>query len=398
MPEYLRFQQTKKMIDSSGIRNPFFSVHEGRIGDTTTIEGRELISFASYNYLGLSGTDEVNAAAKEAIDTFGTSVSASRIVSGEKTIHKQLESEIAEFLSVEDVITFPGGHATNESVIGHLVKPGDLIIHDSFAHNSIIQGAELSGARRRPFNHNDSEHLDQVLTEIRHEYERVLIAIEGLYSMDGDYPDLAKFVEVKNRHKAWLYVDEAHSIGTLGETGRGIAEVYGVKRDDVECWMGTLSKSFGSCGGFIAGKKELIEFLRYTTPGFVFAAGMPPANVGAARGALKAMQQNPSLVKQLRKNSQLFLELAKSAGLDTGMAMGTPIVPIITRSSEKALELSGALFDNGINAQPILYPAVPEDETRIRIFMTALHTEEQIRTSVETIAREWKRISAAPVA
>ena len=145
------------MIDSSGIRNPFFSVHEGRIGDTTTIEGRELISFASYNYLGLSGTDEVNAAAKEAIDTFGTSVSASRIVSGEKTIHKQLESEIAEFLSVEDVITFPGGHATNESVIGHLVKPGDLIIHDSFAHNSIIQGAELSGARRRPFNHNDWE-------------------------------------------------------------------------------------------------------------------------------------------------------------------------------------------------------------------------------------------------
>ena len=393
MPEYIRFQRMKQMIHETGLRNPFFSVHEGRIGDTTQVDGRELISFASYNYLGLSGTDDVNREAKSAIDDFGTSVSASRIVSGEKTIHKQLEFEIAEFLGTEDVITFPGGHATNESVIGHLASPGDLVIHDSFAHNSIIQGAELSGARRRPFNHNDWKHLDEILTEIRCDYEQVIIAIEGLYSMDGDYPELDKFVKVKKRHKAWLYVDEAHSIGTLGETGRGIAEIYDVAREDVECWMGTLSKSFGSCGGFIAGKKALVEYLRYTTPGFVFAAGMPPANVGAARGALKALRKDPRLVTQLQKNSQLFLELAKSAGLDTGMCQGTPIIPIITRGSVLALALSEALFENGINAQPILYPAVPEHETRVRIFMTALHSEEQIRFSVDTIAREWARIS-----
>ena len=400
MPEYVRLQSLQKRIQDSGIRNPFFSVHEGRIGDTTNIDGKELISYASYNYLGLSGHPDVTAAAKDAIDNFGTSVSASRIVSGEKTIHKQLEHELAKFLNVEDVITFPGGHACNESIIGHLVGRGDLVVHDSFAHNSLIQGAMLSGAQRRPFEHNDWKDLERILSRCRSEYQRVLILIEGLYSMDGDYPDLPRFIEIKKRHKAWLYVDEAHSIGTLGATGRGLAEVYDVDRADAECWMGTLSKSFGSCGGFVGGTKPLIEFLKYTTPGYVFAAGMPPANVGAALGSLRVLQQRPDLVEQLQVNAKLFLQLAKESGLDTGMAQGTAIIPIITGHSLKALRLAEALFNHGINAQPILYPAVPEKETRVRIFMTAIHTEAQIRESVEILAREWNRIEskdAAPV-
>ncbi|MEL7500289.1 MAG: aminotransferase class I/II-fold pyridoxal phosphate-dependent enzyme [Planctomycetota bacterium] len=394
MPEFLRLQSMQQDIAATGIRNPFFSVHEGRISDTTMIDGRELISYASYNYLGLSGHPDVATAAKEAIDEFGTSVSASRIVSGEKTIHKQLEQELAEFIGVEDVMTFPGGHACNESVIGHLVGPGDLIIHDSFAHNSIVQGAELSGARRRPFEHNNWQELNRTLKNIRGDYRRVLIAVEGLYSMDGDYPDLQRFIDVKNKHHAWLYVDEAHSIGTLGETGRGLGELAEVDRRDVELWMGTLSKSFGSCGGYVGGKRALIEYLRYTTPGYVFAAGMPPANVGAALGSLRVLKKNPGLVKKLLSNAQLFLKLANEAGIDTGMAQGTAIVPIMTGHSMKALRLSEALFHKGINAQPILYPAVPEKETRVRIFMTAAHTEQQIRESVAVIAREWHRIQS----
>ena len=393
MPEFIRLQRMREMIEATGLRNPFFSVHEGRIGDTTRIDGRELISFASYNYLGFSGNDEVCAAAKEAIDSFGTSTSASRIVSGEKTIHKVLEKELAEFIGVEDTITFPGGHACNESVIGHLVGPGDLIIHDSLAHNSIIQGAALSGARRRPFDHKNWEQLDTILTEIRHEYRRVLIAIEGLYSMDGDFPDLSKFVEIKKRHKAWLFVDEAHSIGTLGETGRGLGEVYGIQRNDVECWMGTLSKSLGSCGGFIGGSSKLVEYLKYTTPGYVFAAGTTPSNVGAALGALRLLQEDNTRVKQLQVNSKLFLELAKAAGLDTGLSHGSPIIPILTRSSLLALRLSQGVFERGINAQPILHPAVPENDARVRIFMTAVHTEAQIRQSVDIISEEWQKIS-----
>ena len=392
MPEFMRLQSLRQRIEDSGIRNPFFSVHEGRISDTTEIDGKQLISYASYNYLGLSGDPEVNLSAKDAIDNFGTSVSASRIVSGEKTIHKQLEKELSEFLGVEDVITFPGGHGCNESVIGHLMGRGDLILHDSFAHNSLIQGAMLSGAQRRPFEHNNWEDLENILRSCRGEYRRVLIIIEGLYSMDGDYPNLPKFVEIKKRYKAWLYLDEAHSIGTLGETGRGLGEVYDVQRDDIECWMGTLSKSFGSCGGFVGASRSLIEYLRYTTPGYVFAAGMPPANVGAALGSLRVLQRRPELVAKLQSNAQLFLSLAKEAGLDTGMAQGTAIIPIITGHSLKALRLSEALFDHGINAQPILYPAVPEKETRVRIFMTAAHSEKQIRDSVEILAREWERI------
>lgn len=393
MPEFMRLQSLRKRIEDSGIRNPFFSVHEGRISDTTEIDGKELISYASYNYLGLSGDPEVNLSAKNAIDNFGTSVSASRIVSGEKTIHKQLEKELSDFLGVDDVITFPGGHACNESVIGHLVGRGDLILHDSFAHNSLIQGAMLSGAQRRPFEHNNWEDLENILRSCRGEYRRVLIIIEGLYSMDGDYPNLPKFIEIKKRYKAWLYLDEAHSIGTLGETGRGLGEVYDVQRDDIECWMGTLSKSFGSCGGFVGASRSLIEYLRYTTPGYVFAAGMPPANVGAALGSLRVLQKRPELVAKLQANARLFLSLAKEAGLDTGMAQGTAIIPIITGHSLLALRLSESLYDHGINAQPILYPAVPEKETRVRIFMTAAHTEKQIRDSVEILAREWEKIT-----
>jgi len=391
-PEFVLLDEQTKQMESSGVRNPFFSVHEGRVDNMTRIDGRELISYGSYNYLGLSGHPDVNASAKEAIDTFGTSVSASRIVSGEKTIHRELESELSEFLGVEDVMTFPGGHATNETIIGHLVGPQDLIVHDAFAHNSIVQGAILSGARRRPFKHNDWRDLFEILKDARRDFRRVLIAVEGLYSMDGDYPDLPRFVEVKKRFKAWLYVDEAHSIGTLGDTGRGIGEMYGVDRSDVDCWMGTLSKSFGSCGGFLAGKAELIQFLRYTTPGYVFAAGMPPANAGAALGALRVLKKNPQLVTKLQSNSQLFLKLAQDAGIDTGMALGTPIIPIICGHNSRALLLSEALYNEGINAQPILYPAVPQEETRVRIFMTASHTEEQIRHSVEVLAKAWNQV------
>ncbi|MBL8892660.1 MAG: aminotransferase class I/II-fold pyridoxal phosphate-dependent enzyme [Planctomycetaceae bacterium] len=393
MPEYLRFERTRNLMLSTGARNPYFSVHDGVIADTTRIDGRELISFASYNYLGLSGHPAVSDSAKQAIDRFGTSVSASRLVSGEKTIHKELEAEIANFFGVEDVITFPGGHATNETVLGHLVSAGDLVLHDALAHNSLIQGAELSGARRRAFDHNNWQQLDEILGEIRTDYRRVIIVIEGLYSMDGDYPNLAKFVEVKKRHRCWLYVDEAHSFGTLGKTGRGVAELFDVKRSDVECWMGTMSKSFASCGGFVGAAKSLVQYLRYTTPGYVFAAGMPPANVGAALGALRQLQREPERVTRLLENSKLFLRLAKAAGIDTGMSCDSPIIPVIIGDSVKALRISEYLFLAGINAQPILYPAVEEARARVRFFITAAHTDAQIRHTIDVLTKALQAVA-----
>ncbi len=392
MPEYKRLKQTMALLQSTGVPNPYFSAHDRVARDTTMIAGRELLSFATYNYLAMSGDPAVTAAAKQAIDHFGTSVSASRLVSGEKTIHRELERGIAEFLGVDDAICFVGGHSTNETTIGHLFGPGDLIAHDSLAHNSIIQGAILSGARRRPFPHNDWEALDELLAEIRRDYRRVLVAIEGVYSMDGDFPDLPRFVEVKQKHKAILMVDEAHSIGTMGRTGRGIGEHFGVDPRDVDLWMGTLSKTFGSCGGYIAGCKEVVEYLKYTAPGFVYSVGIPPSNAAAALASLKVLKQQPDRVARVQANSRLFLSLCKARGLNTGLGNNTPVVPVITGNSMHALLLSRALFERGINVQPILYPAVEEEKARLRFFITAAHTEDQLRRTADVVAEELEKI------
>ncbi len=384
--EYRRLKATMQQMLMTGVPNPYFTVHDGTVRDTTVVDGREMISFASYNYLGLSGHDAVCEAAADAVRKYGTSVSASRLVSGEKPIHGELEQLIADWIGVDAAVVMVGGHATNETTIGHLVGAGDLVLHDSLSHNSIVQGALLSGAKRRPFPHNDFEALDRMLASIRHQFRRVLIIIEGVYSMDGDFADVPAFVEVKKRHAAMLMVDEAHSFGTMGATGHGIAEHFGMDARDVDIWMGTLSKSAASCGGYIAGSHPLVELLKYTAPGFVFSVGMPPAQVAAAIAAIRTLEKEPDRVVRLRDRSDLFLSLCRQAGLDTGDSGGTPVVPVITGNSMVALRLSNRLKADGINVQPILYPAVDESAARLRFFITSEHTDEQIRYTVERVA------------
>ena len=395
-PDYVQLRKRLDMLETSGLGNPYFSVHEGVTNDRTTIGGREYVNFCSYNYLGMSGDPAVSAAAKMAIDRYGTSVSASRLVSGEKVVHGELERAIARFLGAEDAITFVGGHATNETTIGHLMKPGDLILHDALAHNSIYQGSLMSGARRRPFPHNDWQAADAVLRQHRHEYRRTLIVIEGVYSMDGDIPDLPRFVEVKNRHKALLMIDEAHSLGTIGAHGRGVGEYHQVDPADVDIWMGTLSKATGSCGGYIAGRKELVEYLKYTAPGFLFSVGMPPAAAAAALASLERLQAEPERVGRLQQRSALFLALARERGLNTGMSKDSPVVPVILGNSILCIRLSKALFGRGINVQPIVHPAVEESAARLRFFISALHTEEQIRYTVDALGEELAKLHTAP--
>jgi 8-amino-7-oxononanoate synthase len=397
-PEYLKLQENFRRMEALGVGNPYFTVHEAVTTDRTIIGGREYINYSSYNYIGASGDPEVTRAAQEAAAKYGTSVSASRLVSGEKPIHRELERGIARLLGVEDAIVFVGGHATNETVIGHLFGPGDLILHDALAHNSILQGAILSGARRRPFPHNDWQAADEILRRYRHEYRRVLIVIEGVYSMDGDIPDLPRFIEVKNRHKALLMIDEAHSIGTIGPRGRGISDYFGIPAPEVEIWMGTLSKTFGSCGGYIAGSKALVEYLKYTAPGFVYSVGMPPPAAAAALAALKILENQPERSRRLQERAKLFLTLAKQRGLNTGRSHDSPVVPVILGNSVHCLLLSRALRDRGINVQPILYPAVEESAARLRFFLTCLHTEEQIRYTIDAICEELEKIRAGTFA
>ncbi len=391
-PEVRALEQNFAFVRDAELENPYFSVHEGLTNDRTMIAGRELISWASYNYLGMSGDPLVTAAAKAAIDRYGTSVSASRLVSGEKTIHGELERAIADLVGAEDALTFVGGHATNETVIGHVVGPGDLVLHDAFAHNSLLQGAILSGARRRPFPHNDVAAAEAILTQVRGHYRRVLVVVEGIYSMDGDYADLPRFVGLAKRTKALLMVDEAHSIGVMGPKGRGIGEHFRVAAADVDLWMGTLSKAFGSCGGYVAGSATLVRWLKYTVPGFVYSVGLPPAAAGAALGAIELLRREPERVAKLRDNSRLFLQLAKEAGLNTGLSGDTAIVPVILGNSMTSLRLSRALFTRGINVQPILYPAVEEKAARLRFFITSRHTHDQIRRTITALQEELTKI------
>jgi 8-amino-7-oxononanoate synthase len=391
-PECLQLQQRLELMRSPAVGNPFFSVHQGITNDRTTVDNRELISFASFNYLGASGDPAVSAAAKAAVDRYGTSVSASRLVSGEKTVHGELERALARFLGTEAAVVMPSGHHTNETVIGHMVGPGDLVLHDGLAHNSIQQGALLSGARRRPFAHNDPQAAERLLEQFRHEYRRVLLAIEGVYSMDGDIPDLPRFLEIKQRYKTLLMIDEAHSLGVLGTRGRGISEHFGTDPKDVDIGMGTISKSLGSCGGYIAGAREFVEYLKYTLPGFVFATGISPAATAAALAALEVLEAQPERVARLRENSRLFLALARQRGFNTGTSRDTPVVPIIVGNSVRCLRLSQAMLARGVNVAPILHPAVEESASRLRFFITSLHTAQQIRYTMEMLAEVWEEI------
>jgi len=397
-PEYLKLRENLDLIEESGVGNPFFNVHERLSMDTTVIEGRELINFSGFNYLSMSGDPLVSQAAKDAIDRYGTSVSASRLVSGEKVLHVELERAIADLVGTDASIVYVGGHATNETTVGHLFGPGDLILHDALAHNSIIQGSILSGARRRPFPHNDWRAVDRLLTDLRDNYRRVLVAIEGVYSMDGDIPDLPRFIEIKKRHRAFLLIDEAHSMGVLGPHGRGIGEFFDVNPSDVDLWMGTLSKAFGSCGGYIAGCRAVVEYLKYTAPGFVFSVGIAPSNAAAALAAIRLLEDEPDRVARLHDRARLFLSLAKKRGMNTGTSKNSPVVPIILGNSIHCLQISRAMAQRGVNVQPILHPAVEEKAARLRFFITASHSVEQIRRTIDLLAEELAKVDAKYVA
>lgn len=379
--------------NSLGVSSPFFKTHDGIAGATTSINGKSYINFSSYNYLGLGGDPTVIQASKDALDTYGSSVSASRMVSGERHIQQELENEIASLYDADDSIVFVSGHATNVTTIGYLFGAKDLILYDALSHNSILQGAVLSGSKILPFRHNDWGHLDEILQRERKNFERVLITVEGLYSMDGDIPDLEKFIEIKQRHHAFLMVDEAHSIGVLGDTGRGIAEHFGVNYQDIDIWMGTLSKSFSSCGGYIAGNSALIKHLRHYAPGFLYSVGIAPTLAAAALTSIKLMKEQPERVKRLHSRGTSFLKQARAAGINTGKSAGYSVIPAMAGSSTNAVVLSNELFDKGINVQPILRPAVEDKAARLRFFISSEHTEEQISATIEVLKQALSRLS-----
>ncbi|WP_165066681.1 aminotransferase class I/II-fold pyridoxal phosphate-dependent enzyme [Desulfovibrio sp. ZJ200] len=386
-PALVKLRMLTAAAERLGIGNPFFKVHEGSGGAVTRIEGKEYLNFSHYNYLGLNGHPQVNRAALEAIARYGTSVGASRLVAGERPIQRELEKQLAAVYDAEDCIVFVSGHATNVSTISTLFSSGDLILHDSLIHNSALEGIRLSGATRRAFPHNDLKALDALLASSRLQYKRVLIVVEGLYSMDGDMPDLPALVAIKRRHGALLMVDEAHALGVLGATGRGSAEHHGIAGTDIDIWMGTLSKTLAGCGGYIAGSRDLVDILKSAAPGFVYSVGIAPPLAAAALTALRIMRGEPERVRRLQDRSAFFLRLASKAGLNAGTARGYAVIPVILGSSRKAIALSNQLFAEGINVQPVIHPAVEEKAARLRFFVSALHSERDIEQVCRSLAR-----------
>lgn len=392
-PERRVMEDMGRYFEAHGVKNHYFCRHTDVSRETMTVEGRTCLNFSGYNYLGIGGDPRIAEAVKAAVDQYGASASASRIVAGNTDLHETLEAEMAEFVGAEACVVSVGGYQTNVTTIGYLCDRNDLILHDELVHNSIMAGCLLSGARRIPFPHNDYRALETLLRENRLNYRRVLIITEGVYSMDGDIPDIARLVELKKAYKALLMVDEAHSLGVIGATGRGVTEHFGLASGDVDILMGTLSKTFASCGGFIAGRKELIDILKYFAPGLVlYSAGISPVSTAAALASLRVLRQEPQRVQRLRENASFFVAHAQAAGLDTGLSNGSAVVPIVLRDDDLALRVVDRVMEeDAICVHAMLYPSVPKGAARLRFFLSSGHGHDQLAYTVERVAAHVRR-------
>jgi glycine C-acetyltransferase len=364
-------------------------VRELKGGSRVLVDGREMIMLASYSYLGLIGHPRINEAAKKAIDKYGTGTHGVRTLAGSLPVHVELEETIAEFKKTEAAIVFSSGYVTNLSVIQALVGRGDYVISDKYNHASIVDGILISGAKLVRYPHNDLDALEKSLAEIPSDATK-LVVTDAVFSMDGDYVDLPRLVEICRKFKAWLMVDEAHSVGVLGKTGRGIEEHFGME-NVIDIKMGTLSKTIPSVGGYIAGSKDLIDYLRHSVRGYIFSAALPPAQAAAAAEAFRVIMDEPWRVEQLRRNTDLFLNSLKSAGFDT-LYSQTAIVPIICGDDDTAFEMTRACHARDLFVLPVVSPAVPQKLARLRTTVTAAHTERDIEIAVERIMEAAKEV------
>ncbi|MBQ3681546.1 MAG: aminotransferase class I/II-fold pyridoxal phosphate-dependent enzyme [Succinimonas sp.] len=386
LPGYTEIQVQKAVAREIGLDDVYYVLHDGLATNHTVIAGRDYLNFSSYDYLGLNGDSRVLKAANDAAAKYGMSASASRLTAGERPPHRELEASIASLLGTETAVCYVSGHGANMSTLGCLFGPRDVIFYDALCHNSLLLGAALSGAARYAFPNNDIAALDRLLEEHRYSYQRAIIVTEGLFGMDGCLCRLPELLELKRKHGCLIMIDEAHSMGVAGKTGAGVREHFGIKAEDVDIWMGTLSKSFCGCGGYIAGSAALIEFLKYKAPGFVYSVGMPPAVAAASNTAIRIMREEPERIARLHANGQSFLKLAREYGLDTGKSQGYSVVPIMVGDSLSAAVFAQEMRNRGILTLPVIYPGVEEGKARLRFFISAMHAPEDIRIAVSQAA------------
>ena len=383
--EFLAFAAREAALLGAGMENPYFIKHDSALKDTSLMEGQEVLNFGSYNYVCMSGRREVMDAAKEAIEKYGTSASGSRLLAGEKTLYQELEQEIADWKHAEAALVLVSGHATNVTLVGNLCGKDDLIVYDALAHNSIDQGTKLSEAVSKPFPHNDSAALESILKTQRGKFKKCLIIIEGAYSMDGDIANVPAFVALKKKYGCMLLVDEAHSTCVIGQTGGGVDEFFHLNPDDIDIRMGTLSKGLGTCGGYLAGKKSLIDYLRYNLPGFVFSVGISPPLAAGTLKAIRLLRHEPEIISSLARNIDTFVREAHKRRLNTCLAGQTAIIPILVGTDEHAFLLSNMLRHKGVFVPPAVFPAVPKGKARLRFCVVSDHKEAQIQKALDTL-------------
>jgi len=383
---------------------PYFRILESQAGPVVEMEGRDTIMLGSNNYLGLTTDERVKQAAREALETYGTGVTGSRLLNGTTPLHLDLERELAEWMGTEDAIVFTTGYQSNVGAISAILEPGDTVICDSGDHASILDGCKLSGARLRPFRHNRMDKLESMLERAAGDESGTLVVVDGVFSMEGDVCNLPPIVALCQEYGARLMVDEAHGVGVLGARGAGACELFGLE-DDVDLRMGTFSKSLASCGGFIAGTEEVIEFLRISSRAFIFSASAVPAAVGAALGALRIIRsEGPELFARLLDNASylrqgfrdLGLQVVEPGMLPDGSEATTPVVPVMVGEDWQAVLLWKELFDAGVYTNVAIHPAVPPGAALLRTSLMATHERRHLDKALEIFGEVTSRFGDLP--
>jgi 8-amino-7-oxononanoate synthase len=386
---------------------PYFRLLEGPAGPVVEMEGQERVMLGGNNYLGLTGDPRVKEAAREALDRYGTGVTGSRFMNGTLPIHLELERELADWLGTGDALVYSAGYLANVGCIATLLDAGDTVICDSGDHASILDAVSMSRARIRPFRHNRMDKLETMLERAEADGGGVLVVVDGVFSMEGDLANLPEIVRLSREHGARLMVDEAHGVGVLGGRGTGASELFGLE-DQVDLRMGTFSKSLASCGGFIAGPAEVIDFLRVQSRAFMFTASAVPAAVGAALGALRIIRSNEGeeLFARALANARylhagladLGFEVAEPTRLPDGSEVVTPIVPVVVGDDWRAVLMWKALYDAGVYVNVALYPAVQRGGALLRTSVSAGHEREHLDRALRAFAKVNESVPEEPAA
>jgi 8-amino-7-oxononanoate synthase len=373
------FEMTERACEADVY--PYQLPLEGRSGAWVQAEGRQMLMLSSYDYLGLIGDRRVDEAAIEAIHKYGTGTGGVRMLTGTLDLHHQLESKIAEFKGTAEAITFTSGYVANLAVISALLSPQDRVIMDSLSHRSLVDACRLAGVKLQRFRHNDPASLREELKSGASGH-RTLIIADGVFSMDGDICRLPELISLKKEHDCFLLIDESHSSGVLGASGRGTDEHFGIDATEVDIWTGSLAKAIPSNGGFVAVSQELAVFLQHAAAPFIFSASLCPSACGAAIASLDIITSDPGRILRLQSNAKFLRDSLRDLGYDIG-ASETPIIPVMLREEATAAFLARHLRDRGIIVTPVMFPAVPMGSARLRLCVTAAHTTEDLQFAVD---------------